>query len=327
MADKKVDSQEDLDALLYAGATPYEDEDDDLSGLDRGDSPLPGQDDEVKDEAETEKEEEEVEVEAKAEPEVEAKADPEVEEEVEPAPEPKPEARMIPKQRFDEVNERRKAAERRNAELEAAAKAADPANAVDFDFDSKEEEYAKLVLDGDLDQAKSVRREIRSAEQKAYEVMADTRAKKVQSDVQVVQDFNAMVVEMSTTFPVFDPDAEIYDKELVDEAVEMQKGYVERGYLPAAALRKAASYVARANGYAPVGEQPLAAAEPEAKPKPVAKKLDLQKKLDAAAKQPPMQAGRGMGEEGEFDLDSIPEDEFDALPESKLRALRGDARM
>ena len=272
---------------------------------------------------EVEEPKEEEEETPEAEPEAEVAA-----EEPEPEADPTPEAlradHRIPKQRFDEVNERRKAAERRAQELERQLSMRDPQRVVNFDFDAKEEQYAQLVLDGDLEKAKTVRREIRAAEQTAFERLADERASRVRDLTKAEMVFQQTVHDLNSTFPMFDPEQpDIYDKELVDEALELHAGFMNRGYAPADAIQRAVYYVAAARGLHPAGGEAIPPAEVAA---PKAKKPDIQKKLDAAAKQPPKQAGRGMREEVDVDFSSLSEEEFDALPESKVRALRGDAR-
>jgi len=301
-------AENELDDLIYAGADKPED-DEDLSGLDRGN------------ELEAPKEEKPAAETPEAEPEAEVAAE---EPEADATPEALRADHRIPKQRFDEVNERRKAAERRAQELERQLSMRDPQRVVDFDFDAKEEQYAQLVLDGDLEKAKAVRREIRSAEQAAFEALADERANRAREMTKAEMVFQQTVMNLNAAFPMFDPDQpEVYDKELVDEALELHAGFVNRGYAPADAIQRAVQYVAAIRGLQPVNGQVAPPAEAAA---PKAKKPDIQKKLDAAAKQPPKQAGRGMREEGEIDFSSLSEEEFDALPESKVRALRGDAR-
>ena len=88
--------------------------------------------------------------------------------ESEPQSDPKTENR-IPKSRFDEVNERRKLAEKRLAELEAKEAAEAAARQGDFDFDGKEEEYMHAVVDGDFAKAKQIRTEIRNAEKTLFQ--------------------------------------------------------------------------------------------------------------------------------------------------------------
>jgi hypothetical protein len=334
MAGKKEISQDELEALMYAGATPYEDEEDESESANRGDDFVPTGDDESEQETDAGVEDpapeapaEAAEESAEAEGEEPAAEEPAVEEpeaEEPKAEEPKHDEARIPKKRFDEINERRKAAERRLAELEAERKASDPGQYVDFDFDAKEELYAQHVLDGDLAKAKEIRAEIRRAEQTAFEKMAENRAVKVGERQKLQSELDTTIVELNAAYPVYDPSSPSYDQDVVDETLELQRGFIDRGYTPAVALRRAAEYVAAVNGLKPEAEIQAA---PKAAVVPLQKKPDIAKKIAAAEKQPPKQQGRNSASEALVDLDSISEEEFDALPESKLRALRGDLRM
>jgi hypothetical protein len=320
-------SEPTYDAALYAGADPHEE--DDLSGLDRGDNVGVAQ-------TEGEAPSTEPAAEPAGTPEAEA---PSVEQEPEapaqPGSESEPEAVAprkdirIPKERFDEVNERRKAAERRAQELEARLAQHDPAKVTNFDFDAKEQEYLTATLDGDFEKAKALRREIRAAEQTAFAALAEQRANVVREATKAELEFQQTVAELNSTYPVFDPNAEGYRADLVDEALELHSSFLGRGYAPAAALRKAVLYVARANGVAEAAEQeaPKAAALKAAAPKekaPAVKAPNIKQKLETAAQQPPKQQGRGTGTESVLDVATMTEEDFDALPESTLRQLRGD---
>ena len=281
-------------------------EDADLSELDRGDEVGEELEDEVED--------------APVAPEPESELEPEPEPAPEPAPEPPPkQENRIPKSRFDEVNERRKAAERRAQELEARLAQHDPSRAAQFDFVEAERKYMDAVIDGRTDEALYIRQEIRAAEQAAFTTLAEQRANQARESTKAELEFDAAVAELNTTYPVFDPEADSYSQELVDEVLDLHAGFVSRGYSPAAALRKAATYVARANGLGTTPEAPRTLDQA-----PRAKKPDVAKKLDMAAKQPPSQAGRSAASEDTMDVDSMSEEEFDALPAATLRRLRGD---
>lgn len=311
-------------------------DDEDLSALDRGDSLEPIEEEEEKpEEQEAPAEEEEApaeEPEGDEEPEEGPEGGEEGEEAEEPEDEPQTPPRdgnWIPKTRFNEINERRKAAERRAAELEARAAQTDPSKLADFDFDGKEQEYMQFVLDGDHEKAASIRREIRSAEQKYFEQMAVQQANQARESTVAQLEFDRAVAEVNAAYPVFDPDFEGYSADLVEETLELHSGLVGRGYTPAAALRKAVDYVVKANGLqadgaAPaleVAEKPAARKKGEA-PKPT--KKQVQNKLDMATKQPPRQAGRPAAADDVIDIDDLSDEELDALPQSKRAELRGD---
>ena len=278
------------------------DEDADLSELDRGDEVGEELEDEVED--------------APVAPEPEPEPEPEPAPEPEPEPPPKQENR-IPKSRFDEVNERRKAAERRAQELETRLSQHDPARAAQFDFERAEKDYMDAVIDGNTDRAMAIRRAIRAAEQAAFTALAEQRANHAREATKAELEFTQTVERLNTRYPVFDPNHPSYNQDMVDEALELHGGFVARGYSPAAAMQKAAQYVARVYG----ADEPAPKTLDQASR---AKKPDVTKKLGMAAQQPPKQAGRSAASEDTLDLDSMSEEEFDALPAATLRRLRGD---
>ena len=87
---------------------------------------------------------------------------------------------------------------------------------------------------------------------------------------------------------------------------------------PIAAIKKAVDYVARANG--------LNAAAEEAAPDPVPEvktpsKKQTQKKVEAKTKQP-QNLPKGERVEQSVDMESMSEEEFDALPRGHVSGLR-----
>jgi len=320
-------------------------EEEDLGGLDRGDE-VESDEPESAEEQEPEVEEtgeEPDDSEESAEDEAESESEPESEDESEDEPEdesdepdeperaeepePKPENR-IPQSRFNEVNERRKAAEQRARELEQRLQSHDPSKAVQFDFEAKEAEYMEAVLDGRTKEASAIRQEIRAAEQTAFTEMAKRQAEQARESTKAELEFESTVRELNQQYPTFDPESESYSQDLVDEVLEMQSGFVSRGYSPAAAVKRAAMYVARFHGLDNPPEEEsrgLSEAKEAPEPKPRRqKKTNVKQKLEQAAKQPPKQQGKSSKEEAPAKLDDMTEDEFDALPEATKARLRGD---
>jgi len=86
--------------------------------------------------------------------------------------------------------------------------------------------------------------------------------------------------------------------------------------------------VAKANDLKTAGEEVDDAedGEPPAKKKtPAPTPAQRKSKLDAATKQPPKGVPRGKEEPTTPAADDLTEEEFDALPESKKRVMRGDS--
>jgi hypothetical protein len=86
---------------------------------------------------------------------------------------------FIPRRRFDEVNQRRKAAEDKLAQIERENKATQQAQDATYDFDTKEKEYLDLVLDGKTEEAIALRKKIRAAERTEFQRVATEQAQTV----------------------------------------------------------------------------------------------------------------------------------------------------
>ena len=253
----------------------------------------------------------------------------------EPAPESSDEKRgpkkgqMIPKNRFDEVNERMKRAERELEEyrkqLEETRKASEPG----FDFDAKEKDYMEAVLDGDNEKALAIRREIRAAERAEFEA---TTAKVEESSVARVRAqaaFDETVATLEANVPELNPDNERFNEALVKEIVDLQHGILQSGakLTAAEALMKAAKYVvgdAAEYGVEEAPETPPPATKAKQEEK---RKREVKRNVDVAKGQPnKLDAGDNgtFAGDGTLNIDTMSEAEFDALPESKKRELRGD---
>ena len=252
-----------------------------------------------------------------------AEGEEEDDEEEEEEPEPKAKEQRIPKQRFDEVNERMKAAEAALATREAEEAAAKLAEADAFDFDAKEREYMELVVDSEFDKAQEIRREIRAAEQAKINasIMTTSTANREQTKIELA--FAETVKDLEADYPTMQPGAEGFQQELVDEVLSLHEGFVNSGMTADLAIAKAVKYVAKMNDIVPLSEQGEDEGEEEAPPpKKKTSKKAMRTKVKAKVQQPgKMPKG---SHEKSIDLDSMSEDEFDALPESKKKELRGD---
>lgn len=268
-------------------------------------------------------EDEEGEEEDDVDPDAEGEEEDDEEEEEEPEPEPKAKEQRIPKQRFDEVNERMKAAEAALATREAEEAAAKLAEADAFDFDAKEREYMELVVDSEFDKAQEIRREIRAAEQAKINasIMTTSTANREQTKIELA--FAETVKDLEADYPTMQPGAEGFQQELVDEVLSLHEGFVNSGMTADLAIAKAVKYVAKMNDIVPLSEQGEDEGEEEAPPpKKKTSKKAMRTKVKAKVQQPgKMPKG---SHEKSIDLDSMSEDEFDALPESKKKELRGD---
>ena len=320
----------DLSALVTAGADKYDDID--TSTLDLGNDmpssepePAAAPVAETPEPEETPAEEpesgEKVQESGQNNAEVDQEADESAEE---PVLEDKKSDPKIPKARFDEVNERRKAAERRLAELEKEKEAYDPFKAVQFDFDDAEKRYMEAVLDGESDKALQIRKEIRAAEFSVAQANAQRTAEQNRALTHAEIQLKSAISEIESEIPQLRVGSEVYDAELTSEVLDLFEGFKSRGYDADVALRKAANYVASYNGLGAVAEVSAAPAQaPEApKAKSSTTPDQTRKKLEVAGKQPPSPTVRN--DERGVDVMSLSEAEFDKLGKDQLARLRGD---
>lgn len=301
---------EDLTADIFPGSQIEDDE----TPVDRGDSVVAEPEEETPPVAEPDPEPEPEEAEEAPEPQVEEPEEtPEVEAE---KPKGKDEPR-IPKSRFDEVNQRRKAAEeelRKYREREKIVKEVES-----FDFKGREKAYMEAVLDGDTDKALEIREEIREAERAVYTQEARKVADETTDQKRTKTELDSTINELQEKYPMFDGESEQFNEALTEEALAMYQGYLNRNVPPAEAMRRAVTNVVKLNGLdAPesVAEAPKAKAQTKATPDQV------RSKLEKATRQPPSPSTREAAPRP--DPMNMSEAEFDKLSATELRKLRGD---
>ena len=201
----------------------------------------------------------------------------------------------------------------------------------EYDFAAKEGEYQSLLLDGESEKATALRQEIRKAEreQLAYEMRQEMNQTVTQS--QQATALQTAANELEANFPVFDQNSEVYNAEYTQEVIDLRDAFIVQGYGPVDALSKAANFVIKSNDLAaPTAEEGSTLAGDKA-PTPqqdeVAKKrAEVSKKLKAAESQPPELPGESSADRGEksLDINTMSEEEFNALPPDTLKRLRGD---
>ena len=227
----------------------------------------------------TEEEQEETEAEDTAE-------EPEAElEEPAPAAEEKASKPMVPKSRLDEVLSKQKALQKQLDELNAANKEKEQEAPEEYEFDDKEKEYQEYVLDGEVEKAANLRREIRIAERKQLEF---EMRKEMTQTVQQDREMNALqqaAAAMEEAYPVFNRESDQFDEALTNEVVELRNAFISTGSNVVDALGKAVRYVVADKGLDADEQKPSLGASPVDE---VAKKrAQISKKLKAAEAQPP----------------------------------------
>lgn len=235
----------------------------------------------------------------------------------EPKEEPKADDdRVIPKSRFDEVNNERKALKERLEQLEAQAQANTNATSEEtstaFDIDAAEDSYTDAMVEGDVDKAKSIRKEINAHLRESLKHELREESVRAITAKEIEANKSAIITDAFKAHPELDHNSDTYDKDLVARINRMTGAYMSEGKRGDEALKLAISDFVR-----PVAEPATAPVNTNAK----------QRNAQAAAAQPPNLGGIGTGERARTTaakVESMTEAEFRALPESEKKRLRGD---
>lgn len=247
----------------------------------------------------------------------------------------------IPKSRFVQVNEERKAAIARNAELEAElerlrsgqasaapapASAAAPAPAAEFDEDAQEEAYGAALMEGDTRKAAAIRRAINAhvREQAAADARREVEQQRQQDLQRATAD--ALAAESQATLQAFPYLNTEEGKEALLLIVEARDGKIARGMAPLDALRAAVKAIAPK--FAPAGQGDTPSRDlPPAEPKTdLRQAAAVERGAKDSMAQPAVLTG-GVGERaesGRINVAQLTDEQFQKLPEAEKRRLRGD---
>lgn len=262
-------------------------------------------------------------------------AEPEVPAEPESAPADTAESgtTRIPKHRFDFVQAKRREAEERAAALEAELAKLRETQQPEEKGPSYEDILAKYDLDieqarldGDAEKAAKLRGEQRRYEVAMLQQHSQFTSQTTVTQAQEQQLLGEVISQIEEAYPQFVEGSDAYDKDLVEEVLDLHSAYVAKGVRPSQAMAKATSYVLRANGLLEVDGEPQTAVP--AKPEP--KKTDIKKNVETASKQPPpITSNVGLdstkaGVTKKADIMAMTIEEFEKLGERDLEAARGD---
>lgn len=237
-------------------------------------------------------------------------------------PEDKPEA-GIPKARFNEVNARMKAAEAAKQALEEELKALrKPAVAEakktdgPVDLDALEDDFLEALRAGDGAKAKQVRSTINSEVRR----LGREDAVAVLSQRDIAQALTSVANDAIVKYPFLSTTSDAKDDQAIADVVEWREFFVSKGDRPDVALKKAVDKIGPM--YAPKVE-PVADDEKKADPR---ERESLIRNAKAAAAQPAPVHGM-VGERSSaarLDVTKMTDEEFEKLPASERKRLRGD---
>lgn len=244
-------------------------------------------------------------------------------------PEPDKQAPQgIPKSRFDEVNERRKAAEAELAQLKAQQQAEEQAEKEEYDFDAAEMEYQDLLLDGKTDEALAKRKEIRAAEHATWKAETKTETQEEISQTEATRELASMTAEAEEMFPIFNKEHEDFNPVVTGKVVTYMRGYMADPNISSsdAFVQALADVIDQYNLDEKYGAAEQQEADPEPKPTGEKKTDPDKEKARKKAHTPVTKAGEGSADRGVAtpSIADMSDADLDKLSEEQLARMRGD---
>lgn len=197
---------------------------------------------------------------------------------------------------------------------------------------SKEAEYNKALVDGEVDKATALMREIRATEREIGDMKVELRTQAATAQAIESVRYNTVVERLEAAYPALNPDHESFDKEAVADVMALKETYERRGSTPSAALQKAVeklmpaqtSKQEHATTVTPQVDKATIAAQER-------KEAATEKGVAAATKTPPSTAKvgadsdkHGGGAISAQDVMKMSQDAFRKLDDKTLAQLRGD---
>lgn len=237
----------------------------------------------------------------------------------------------IPRIRFNEVNDRRKALEQENEQLRAqlastqghsgtpsqgAQQQQVQENAAPYNIEAAEERYLQLVLDGDTKAATKLRMEINSVLQDA----AYSRFAQESAAQQQTADAQKTVANLLQSYPWLDEPEGAEALDLIEASVAMK---VSRGVSRAQALDEAVNAIAPR--FAPTTTPPRVVQQEGSRVDIRVQRANERGAHDSQLQPAQLQAGLGnRATAPQIDGTKLTDEEYEALPEAERKKLRGD---
>ena len=232
----------------------------------------------------------------------------------------------VPKARFDES---RKSARKREAELEARIAELEKGNKkpeqsiddLEAEIEELEDQHDSLLLEGEIDKAKAVRRELNSKRNGIIDRRISEKSSAMgQAAVEQVR-YDTQLASFEVKYPTINPDATEYDEAVSNEVSTLMNAFQTSGMSLVASLNKAVHYVFR-------GEEPESKSTSEVgdKRKKAARKRALKtvKNTPANLKDIGNNSDKAGSDDGLPDPMKMSQKAFDKLTEKQKAALRGD---
>jgi len=186
------------------------------------------------------------------------------------------------------------------------------------------EDVEKARADADVKTAAKLQREIDATNRRIVVLESVPRARAETAAAVAAQQFNDTLERVEATFPELNPKSRHFDQAAASEMEFQIQAYERMGMKPKAALQRAMMVLYQVDIDDP--EPKARVKEPEAPAKkPLVKPTKVERNLAAAKRGVPApdQSAPEI-EEGRIDIARLTDEEFDALPESKLDELGGN---
>ena len=246
-------------------------------------------------------------------------------------------ARTIPRNRFDEVNEDRKALREQNEQLMEtvrALSAGKPAaeakqdDAPAFDIKAARKERLAALASGDDDKALELDEKIESlllekaTENAAKRIRAENERDRQEAENSALQQ---SATEAKTKYPALDDKGKDADEDAIAYVRGKRDALMVKGHSASKALEQAVQTASKLFGWDKEADD----AKDDGKKKAAEDRhvAGRTRNADAANRQPPMLEGRGErgSQTARKDISEMTEAEFRALPQAELDRLGGNA--
>lgn len=246
------------------------------------------------------------------------------------------------KRQRDKYRDELAEAQRRLAALEAEVRVrsetkpepkADPIKVLNEELDTLYTQVEEARAEGKSTEAAKLQRQIDQKNGEILKIESAKIAARTSSQAQLDAQYDAMVDVLEATYGVLNRESEDFDPATVRDLEELSSAFEARGMTGPAALRKAAKMIFREDPFVPGGLKKAPEAKEPEKPepkkpekKPEPKKPDVKARLETDKKQPPDVADRGVnrGDDVRINAGEISDEDFEKLPLSKKKELRGD---
>lgn len=254
--------------------------------------------------------------------------------ELESEAEPEAAPVMLPKSRFDAVNQRyreeqarREALETRIAELEkqTGADAAPTSPQHDAQLLDINKKIANAVAEGDTDKFSELSAQKDALQMQIFESkLASSGSANSEATIENIK-FDLFLDQLESIRPELKAESDVFDEAKSIETVDLMEAFQAKGHSKTDALERALNYI-YPEGWRNV-QQSTEERQPEAAA-PQKRETDKSKNAQAAASQPPpMTAGEtssAVGLRDKIDPFTLSDEEFQNLTDEQLAELRGD---